>query len=219
MKKTMSRKTYRLLIICLAVCLMACGALGTYAYFVSQKSGSGSQSFGKIEFTLGNSDGNNIIDEKLPVNSTVTMGGAILSKDISIKADANSSGMYIRFKVTFSCDDTNMAGIIEQLNDNFNTGNAGYDNFKSACSATRDTDGWVYYTDDQTTPIEIKADSDAVTILATTSFCIPTGLTGTPTSSDITVKIDIESIQSANITKSLAGVRTAFEYVPKTESN
>ncbi len=219
MKKTMSKRTYRLLIICLAVCLVACGALGTYAYFVSQKSGSGTHSFGKIEFTLGNSDGNNITDETLPVNSTVTTNGAILSKDVTIKADANSSGMYIRFKVTFSCKDSNMSDIISQLNNNFNTGNEGYDNFKAACSATRDTDGWVYYVNNQLVPIEIEADSSAVTILSTTSFCIPTGLTGTPTSADIEVKIDIESIQSANIGKTLSEVRKAFEYVPPTTGN
>lgn len=212
MKKTMSRKTYRLLIICLAVCLMACGALGTYAYFVSQKSGSGNYSFGKIEFKLG--DGSSDINQQLPVNSNVSMGAPILSSSVVATADSNSSGMYIRFKVEFTSADSGMADIVDQLNSLFNIA----DNFKAACSATKDTDGWVYYTDNTPKPLSIEA-GKSVTILDKNLFCIPTGLTGTPTSSTVSVTITVQSIQSRNIEQSLAEVKNAFEYDPKTESN
>lgn len=183
----------------------------TYAYFIDDKEGTGSISFSKVELTLTGVSGTAPNFLLYPNTSGLYVGSALLTQSVTIAKSANSEDCYIRAKLNFACADPNMLTIINYLNTNFNEVTDFYAYSSASYEFVRHTSGYLYLVapSDTTTPIILP--SSEVKILDHTTFKVPNGVSGTPTTSNITMTLTVEAVQSVHTTiTTIAGLEALF---------
>lgn len=170
----------------------------TYAYFLDDKEGTGVISFSKVELTLTGVSGTAPNFSLYANTSGLYNGSALLTQSVTIAKAANSEDCYIRVKLNFACADSNMTSIINYLNTNFNEVADFYAYSNASYEFVRQASGYLYLVapSDTTTPIILP--SSAITILDYTTLKVPNGITGTPTSSNVTITLTVEAVQSVH---------------------